>query len=491
MKLWKTTLIATLLFALAPANLASAEQFLPEGVDEKKGDVAVLVRDTFTSGGSWVRNYGKRDAFGNRPFCSGLTKDGCNTTKDDYLIVNQIIPICSVDSQASCIEGLDIYDSTSLPQAASYIRNVSGTQFAGDARLGIPAAYTPAVWDAPSKANASGSTKYVTSVKISWVLKYGRVSLLNFSAIVNAVQEIQDKKFGPSGVGYSTRDGKPFTYLGAMNDGYTTEECAATDVGYCAKVVDFSENTRVGLKLRLSKELTGWLQGRISKPSLSVTTYNSKLNRVVVDASPVVVPQLYAEAKMKSLPSALQDDLYWWHSTGGRAFGDRQWRIFNSEGERTVKITRALAKVANDRAAHTNTSWNISSLEVVNTGNSCLDNASRLVGLVTTNALAYSGGAPRFRNGFLSYQVAGTHYLPDGVTKAEGTYDLALRSETARCLYGFSQAPISGTVSVIGDRGEKKIATTVVREKAGWVTLAAYGFTFSSPTIKVKLTQKR
>jgi hypothetical protein len=127
----------------------------------------------------------------------------------------------------------------------------------------------------------------------------------------------------------------------------------------------------------------------------------------------------------------------------------------------------------------------------VTTGNRCLDNPKRLVGLVTTNALAYSGGAPQFRNGFLSYQVAGAHYLPDGVTKAEGTYDLALRSETARCLYGFSQAPISGTISVIGDRGEKKIATTVVREKAGWVTLAAYGFTFSSPTIKVKLTQKR
>jgi hypothetical protein len=43
----------------------------------------------------------------------------------------------------------------------------------------------------------------------------------------------------------------------------------------------------------------------------------------------------------------------------------------------------------------------------------------------------------------------------------------------------------------VGSKGEKKIATTVLREKAGWLTLAAYGFTFSSPTIKVKLTQKR
>ena len=491
MKLWRTTLIATLLLALAPANLASAEQFLPEGVDESKGDVAVLVRDTFTAGQSFVQNLGKKDAFGNNPFCSGLTVDGCNTTKDDHLFIFQTIPLCSVDPQASCIESLDIYDASSQPQAASFVRNVSGTQFAGNSRLGIPAAYTPSVWDAPTKANASGSTKYVTSVQIRWILKDGKASLLNFFAIVNAVQEVQDQKFGPSGVGFATRDGKPITYLGAMNDGYTTEECAATDVGYCAKVVDFADNTRVGLKLRLSKELTGWLQGRISKPSLSVSTLNSKLNRVVVDASPVVVPQLYAESKMKSFPKWLQDDLYWWDSTGGRAFSDRQWRIFKSEGDRVVKITKALSKLANDRAAHTSTSWNISSLEVVNTGNRCLDNASKLVGLVTTNALAYSGGAPRFRKGFLSYQVAGAHYLPDGVTKAEGTYDLALRSETARCLYGFSRAPISGTVSVIGDRGEKKIATTIVREKAGWLTMAAYGFTFSSPTIKVKLTQKR
>jgi hypothetical protein len=150
-----------------------------------------------------------------------------------------------------------------------------------------------------------------------------------------------------------------------------------------------------------------------------------------------------------------------------------------------------LVKIAKDRAAHVSTRWNVSSLERVTTGNRCLDNPKRLVGLVTTNALAYSGGAPRFRDGFLSYQVAGAHYLPDGTTKTEGTYDLALRSETARCLYGFSRAPISATISVVGSKGEKKFATTVVREKGGWLTMAAYGFTFSSPTIKVKLTQKR
>ena len=67
-----------------------------------------------------------------------------------------------------------------------------------------------------------------------------------------------------------------------------------------------------------------------------------------------------------------------------------------------------------------------------------------------------------------------------------------MRSDTARCLYGFSKAPISATVSVTSASGENKVATTVVKEtKDGWLKLAAYGFTFSSPTISVKLSQAK
>jgi hypothetical protein len=58
-------------------------------------------------------------------------------------------------------------------------------------------------------------------------------------------------------------------------------------------------------------------------------------------------------------------------------------------------------------------------------------------------------------------------------------------------LYGFSSAPVSATISVVGDGGESKTATTLVSEKNGWLKLAAYGFTFSSPTISVKLSQAK
>jgi hypothetical protein len=79
--------------------------------------------------------------------------------------------------------------------------------------------------------------------------------------------------------------------------------------------------------------------------------------------------------------------------------------------------------------------------------------------------------------------------LPNG-EKALGTYDLVMRSDLARCLYGFSRAAVSAAITISGD-GERDIATTIVGEKNGWLKLAAYGFTFSSKTIQVRLTQQR
>jgi hypothetical protein len=133
--------------------------------------------------------------------------------------------------------------------------------------------------------------------------------------------------------------------------------------------------------------------------------------------------------------------------------------------------------------------WNFTSSRQ-ESGNPCLGDTSQVLGIVTTNSMIYNGGIPQFRNGFLNYEVAGLHYQPDGITKVQGSYDLVLRSEVARCLYGFSRAPLSATISVIGE-GDRSIATTVVSEKNGWLKLAAYGFTFSKKTIRAKITKAK
>jgi hypothetical protein len=102
----------------------------------------------------------------------------------------------------------------------------------------------------------------------------------------------------------------------------------------------------------------------------------------------------------------------------------------------------------------------------------------------------YDAKPPVFTDGELRYRVAGVHSKPDG-NDFKGVYDLVIDSNAARCLYKYSAAPISATVSVTSSSGgEQNIATTVVNERDGWFHLGAYGFGFSSPTLKVKLTQE-
>jgi hypothetical protein len=66
-----------------------------------------------------------------------------------------------------------------------------------------------------------------------------------------------------------------------------------------------------------------------------------------------------------------------------------------------------------------------------------------------------------------------------------------MRSDTARCLYGFTSAPIYATVNVLSGNTSTLVGTTTVSEKDGWLKLAAYGFTFSEKILKVKITQAK
>jgi hypothetical protein len=91
--------------------------------------------------------------------------------------------------------------------------------------------------------------------------------------------------------------------------------------------------------------------------------------------------------------------------------------------------------------------------------------------------------------GTLNYQVAAPHYSPDK-SEFKGSYDLVIRSDVARCIYGFSKAPISATIAITSSDGTPQIATTVIGEKDGWVYLRAKNFGFSAPIIKAKLSQE-
>lgn len=137
-------------------------------------------------------------------------------------------------------------------------------------------------------------------------------------------------------------------------------------------------------------------------------------------------------------------------------------------------------------------SWTFRTLQVggEQERNACLKpDSSGVKGIVTTNATAYSDGPPAFIDNQLSYTVMAPHFRPDGTTPFQGRYNLVLRSDVARCLYGFSSAPLQAKIEVVDNNGAQSVAVTSVAESGGWLSLAASGFTFSGPTINVQLTQ--
>jgi hypothetical protein len=124
--------------------------------------------------------------------------------------------------------------------------------------------------------------------------------------------------------------------------------------------------------------------------------------------------------------------------------------------------------------------------------NKCILDSKTLAGFVTTNSTTYSAGPPIFNKstGTLDYKVASLHLMPDGKV-FKGSYDLYIDKNVARCIYNFSSAPISASISIINENGETVVPSTSLTEVKNWIHLSAKDFTFSSPTLRVKLRQAK
>jgi hypothetical protein len=224
-----------------------------------------------------------------------------------------------------------------------------------------------------------------------------------------------------------------------------------------------------------------------------------------ISASTVNTPVVAQARRFSELPESLQNAYRATGGFNGGSAGTRNRPTFNSGAEVRNAISQptsfssqGMAELLawiphiNDTATANISTWAVRSLsdgELAN-ATSCFKNTAQLNGLVMTNASQYSAGPPTFdkASGSLEYQVAAPHYTSGG-NVFTGTYDLVMRSDVARCLYGFSKAPLNASISVIDNDGVQTAATKLVSEKDGWLRIAAYGFGFSSPKIKVNLSQ--
>lgn len=421
-----------------------------------------------------------------------LCKDGygaspCNFASNGKGVWGAVLmPACTSAKEFNCIEDVKVWKLGEEPQSATFVRQVEGGTFPANSQRRLTKGSTVSIWDAPLSPHLGEATTYAAYVKLA--INFGS-GIFGYSDLHAALVPFVAKNKPGARAGYPSQQKNPAGYTEVSPGGQSSIECVFTEKDLCGGIQDFAPDTKASMRIRLSKDVVGWFKGRMKDPTIKISNYNNYANLVEVSASPVAVPKIDARMPKESITPALTKFYKNFHTEQGLSeWGPLSLLSDNPNVVDGLSLFRAAAK---DSAAGYNSYWNFSTINLDDQKTyDCLKSTSRLQGIVTTNSMAYQGGVPTFSGGFLNYSVSGMHFEPDGKTPVLGTYDLIMRSDTARCLYGWGKTPLSATVSVTGG-GDKTIATTVVSEKNGWLKLAAYGFTFSKKTIKVKISKKK
>ena len=484
----------SILALIAPTAKATVFPGFPMASDRQALSVEELVENPFSfilnvPFGLAVNAGTEVESLAKTRFCDEFNTRGCNLDANADLAINSIIPVCA-NAIENCVDKLQITKSDGTVVDAKFVRYFKGKTFAAPAELGMPGGSRVSIWQATGANNAGGTDLYAVNAKVIWRYIRGEVSFQSFNASVYAVREKIDPKYKDSGIYVGPAYEGKFASVTETGEILYDGSCVATEPGACAERLEFAPGTRVKLTMKLSNKVTGWLHGRIAKPDITVTPIDTRFNELAVAADVVDVPMMYAAFNQSEMTANFLDSYKNSWNLGRGIYGISFWRQFAPSSEFALQSVTTLADSVKNTATEVHTYWNLAS-PATPSMNKCLNDSSKLVGFVTTNAMAYSGTAPTWDGESLQYKVAGLHFLPDGKTLTSGSYDLAMRSDTARCLYGFTNAPISASISVTSADGEQKVATTVLNEKNGWLYLAAYGFSFSAPTIKIKLTQEK
>ena len=500
---------------LAPTQGASLMDLLPGGA-ASKGYLGVDFSERQATPGEHVSiiasNLPPKPGTPPKTFlCSSLSDANC--AKGTFVTARLILPPCETANQLMCIEGLNIGTSAADMEPAGLDHEVKSLTTPADAALGLSRGGGPSLWKSAKFANKSGNFTYGVIARVVYgqnresVGAAGKanapITLTSMSLRVVPVTQKAGKYYPlESYTSVNTDGGDTYGVRPTSNDYDDMADCAWTELGFCAKYEDFADNTRVALTMRMGAEMTGWLYGRMKDVDVKVDPIDAKNNRIKIEAVPVNAPGAFGYIKKSELASNPKIDARVRLSSGEFGYNEMLQREGSQVGGYdpvgNFEDFAAFEPILKTKPGY-RAQWIVSAGASVNgyqatSGNACFDDKTQLLGIVTTNAMVYSPSAPEFKDGALNYKVAGLHLMEDGKTLTRGSYDLAIRSSVARCVYGFTNAPFQASVAVINaDGSEQIIGTETVREdaKREWLFLTARNFTFSAPTIRVKLTQAK
>ena len=458
----------------------------------------------------------------NDPTCSSAEDPKCTAGSLGF---NALLPVCGTISSVYCIEDFGVVSSSGESSTASFSRyfpNEGLNKFAGSEKLKLPFGATGSIFDLPSAPHEGGTLYYVSALTKGELRKESGAVLDALNIEIYPVKlEPDDSLIQGNDPGMSMSkglgDGTPAGLWRFASFGFSGKSfCVAGSVkeNLCAQRYAFPAEKKFYIKLKLQSKPKGWLHGRIAKPDVSFTETSSGYSFYIA-ASPVAVPVVYKMYRYPAMPEALKDQYdvvtgayikdpnFLNNPTnfvqGGRSAEDpdplKRNNIYgptpsSPAGMEQLKLWIPFVK---DKATALLSYWSVRTLTQgeMEGSSQCFRDTNRVSGIVTTNATQYSAGPPTLDKveGTLNYVVAAPHYDPRD-KDFKGSYDLVMRSDVARCIYGFTKAPINATISITSGDGTPQVATTLIGERNGWLYLQAKNFEFSAPIIKAKLTQE-
>ena len=461
----------------------------------------------------------------------------CNTGKEPgcaftvWATYRAILPACVGTSDTNCLSEITAINADGKSLKVNTLSTFPAFRFEdfeGDLAQGVPRGSGAVLVSIPEAPHAGGDNYLMKLVVTSNRTQEsgGVYGVPSISASMMAVKIVEGKFRGsrtetntasyPKAQGISVR-GVTNLAVGELPDPRYLE-CVMSSTTECALPYGLPQDISFGFSARFSFNLTGWLHGRMRDASIKLEKKSEKESLLTVSARAIKVPVLDVVKNVDELPDSLLSHFApsdWAGETLRYPLATTMQgtQLLPSEKNRaglknisfkfinTQFNTGSMSDflqwlpIAGDKAAALPTQWRVSTMTDRGSGvvQDCLNKGNSLAGLVTTNSTMYIDGPPTYdaSQGSLDYKVASTHYEADGKTEFKGTYELLMSSSVARCIYKFTNAPIKATVSVTSENGVPNVATIVVNEKNNWLTLAAYNFTFSAPTVSVKLTQDK
>ena len=432
------------------------------------------------------------------------TLDDLNCTSGYAIKAINFLPPCTAAIVQNCIASLYAVDGSGKKFVGKFDRYVaegSSHEYPANEKYNLPLGKGQgSIWTIPGLKNGAGNEGYYVGARFDMWASFGGGRIFeNFypNRMLAGISPVSTKlgDFAINVPSDSTNPSSDGSANGGVGSGNSSRDqswknCVVVETGKCYMSANFPEGYRFGLTLKLGATLKGWFHGRVYQPVVNVKTEAvGGAEELTVEALPVIVPTIEERIPSTEVTPELRDFLR--NNEVSNGFG---YVMPESSGKNSFEHTKLWIPLIKDKATTSFSYWSIRTLDNINDAviANCTKSDGALSGLVTTNSLVYNAGPPGFDRSTqnLNYKVLSTHYAADG-SIAKGTYDLIMSSSVARCIYGFTNAPISASLTILSEDGSPQVATQVINEKNGWLTLSAAGFSYSSPTIAVKLTQEK